>query len=86
LEPGNRLYGWITEFNKSYENLSEALLGDLSTLSARDYIKKTEVTFETPFFDLLRQYLKQTDKGPGIVQSVTDMPLLDARSIYAELT
>ena len=86
LELGNRLYGWITEFNKSYENLSEALLGDLSTLSARDYIKKTEVTFETPFFDLLRQYLKQTDKGPGIVQSVTDMPLLDARSIYAELT
>jgi transcriptional regulator with XRE-family HTH domain len=86
LELGNRLYGWITEFNKNYKNLSETLLGDLSILSARDYIKKTEVTFETPFFDLLRQYLKQTDKGPGIVQSVTDMPLLDARSIYAELT
>lgn len=86
LDLGNRLYGWITEFNKGYKNVSGALLGDLSKLKPRDYIIKTEETFETPFFDVLRQYLKNTDKGPGIVHSVTDMPLLDTRGIYAELT
>ena len=44
------------------------------------------IAFETPFFDLLRKYLKEHVKGPGYVQTVLDMPLLDARSIHAELT
>ena len=81
----------VTNFNKQYNNLSEALFGD-SELdehgkpSAREYISKAEREFETPFFDLLRQYLKQHNKGPGFVQTVLDMPLIDARSIHTELT
>ncbi len=83
--------GAVTNFNKQYKNLSEALYGDTELNeygqpSARDYIEKAETAFETPFFDLLRQYLKEHDKGPGYVQTVLDMPLLDARSIHAELT
>ena len=62
------------------------MLGDVSELNARDYIKKTAESFETPFFDTLRLYLKQTNKGAGIIQSVTDMPLLDAQSMHSELT
>ena len=50
------------------------------------HIKKTADSFETPFFDTLRLYLKDSNKGAGIVQSVTDMPLLDAQSMHAELT
>jgi transcriptional regulator with XRE-family HTH domain len=79
-------YGAITNFNKKFSNLSEALLGNISELDARDFINKSEKAFETPFFDLLKRYLKEERKGPGFVQSVTDMPLLDARSIYSELT
>ena len=86
LELGTGHYGWITKFNQSYKNLSSALLGDVSQLNARDYIKKTAESFETPFFDTLRQYLKDSNKGAGIVQSVTDMALLDAQSMHAELT
>lgn len=83
--------GAVTNFNKKYKNLSEALFGDNELdehghPSARDYIEKAEGAFETPFFDLLRKYLKEHDKGPGYVQTVLDMPLLDARSIHAELT
>jgi len=83
--------GAVTNFNKKYKNLSEALFGDTELdehgkPSARDYIEKAEGAFETPFFDLLRKYLKEHDKGPGYVQTVLDMPLLDARSIHAELT
>lgn len=83
--------GAVTNFNKKYKNLSEALFGDNELdehghPSARDYIEKVEGAFETPFFDLLRKYLKEHDKGPGYVQTVLDMPLLDARSIHAELT
>jgi transcriptional regulator with XRE-family HTH domain len=83
--------GAVTNFNKKYKNLSEALFGNTELdehghPSARDFIEKAEVAFETPFFDLLRKYLKEYDKGPGYVQTVLDMPLLDARSIHAELT
>jgi len=83
--------GAVTNFNKGYKSLSEALFGDTELdlhgkLSARDYIEKTEGAFETSFFDLLRKYLKEHGKGPGYVQTVLDMPLLDAQSIHAELT
>lgn len=83
--------GAVTNFNKKYKNLSEALFGDTELdehgkPSARDYIEKAECAFETPFFELLRKYLKEQNKGPGFVQTVLDMPLLDARSIHAELT
>lgn len=79
-------FGAVTNFNKKFDNLSEALLGETKELDAREFIKKTESSFETPFFDLLRKYLKENNKGAGFVQVVTDMPLLDARSIHSELT
>ncbi|MFT4925376.1 MAG: transcriptional regulator with XRE-family HTH domain, partial [Phenylobacterium sp.] len=76
----------VAEFNTIYSNLSTSILGDLNELDARKFVQKTKSSFETPFFDLLRQYLKDSNKGSGYVQSVTDMSLLDARSIYSELT
>lgn len=83
--------GAVTNFNKGYFNISETLLADAERdsngkPSAKDYIAVVEHVFDTPFFELLRRYLKQQDKGPGFVQTVLDMPLLDARSLHAELT
>lgn len=83
--------GAVTNFNKGYFNISETLLADAERdgngkPSAKDYIAVAEHVFDTPFFDLLRRYLKQHDKGPGFIQTVLDMPLLDARSLHAELT
>ena len=91
IKLSNAFHGAVTNFNKRYKNLSEALFGDAELddhgkPSAREYIAKAEDAFETPFFELLRKYLKEHDKGPGFVQTVLDMPLLDARSIHAELT
>ncbi|MDP9687203.1 UNVERIFIED_ORG: transcriptional regulator with XRE-family HTH domain [Pseudomonas mohnii] len=88
---GNSFHGAVTNFNKKYLNLSAALFSkvDLDSTgkpSARDYISNVENIFETKFFDMLRKYLKEHSKGAGFVQTVLDMPLLDARSIYTELT
>lgn len=90
IDLGHSFYGAVTNLNKQYLNVSETLLSDAELddngkPSARDYVAKIEHLFETPFFDLLRHYLKQHHKGPGFVQTVLDMPLLDARSIHAEL-
>ena len=86
IELSKAFFGAVTNFNKRFHNLSDALLGDIQKLDARDFINKTENAFETPFFELLRKYLKEQNKGPGYVQVVMDMPLLDARSIHSELT
>lgn len=84
-------HGAVTNFNKRYNNLSEALFGSMELdehgkPSAHEYIKSVESAFETPFFDILRKYLKQSNRGAGFVQTVLDIPLLDARSIHAELS
>ncbi|WDT85950.1 helix-turn-helix domain-containing protein [Alteromonas sp. 009811495] len=86
IELSKAFFGAVTNFNKRFHNLSDTLLGDIQKLDARDFINKTENAFETPFFELLRKYLKEQNKGPGYVQVVMGMPLLDARSIHSELT
>lgn len=86
IELSRSFNGAVTNFNKRFHNLSDALLGDIQKLDAREFINRTENAFETPFFELLRKYLKEQNKGPGYVQVVMDMPLLDARSIHSELT
>ena len=91
LSLGRGFPGTVTNFNKAYPNLSAALFGNFrgdsrTKTDAREYITTVEKTFETPFFGILRRYLNQHEKGPGFVQTVLDMPLLDARSIHAELT
>jgi transcriptional regulator with XRE-family HTH domain len=85
IDLGQSFFAALTRFNKDHPNISTAMLGDVTQLDARTFIQKTESSFETPFFDLLKQYLKHSNKGPGYIQTVTDMPLLDARSIHAEL-
>lgn len=88
---GTGFDGAVTNFNKSYARFSEALFGHLDKgktgkPSARDYIEITESAFETPVFEMLKTYLILNNKGAGFVQTVLDVPLLDARSIHAQLT
>lgn len=84
--------GAVTNFNKKYPNMSEALLSrtgldEQGKPKARAYLDLAkEEGFETPIFELLKAYIKEHNKGPGFVQTVLDMPLLDARSIHTELT
>jgi len=86
LELNNGFYGMITNFNKGYPNLSEILFGNLEDLTSKGFIHISEEVFGTPFFKVLGTYLRTTGKGAGFVQAITDMPLLDARSMHSELT
>ncbi|MNH14515.1 hypothetical protein D3C79_741080 [compost metagenome] len=83
-------HGAVTNFNKRYKSVREVIFGSLQLdekgmPSARDYVKSVETVFETPFFSMLRKFLGQSNKGAGFLQTVLDVPLLDARSIHAEL-
>ncbi len=83
LEPD--IYKRLHAFNAGYKKLSKALFEDKPP-EASEFIEKSRQAFDTPFFDALKNYLKATGQGPGYVQTVMDMPLLDARGIHEALT
>ncbi len=91
IQLGDSFPGAVTNFNKGYKNLSAALFQD-GSLDVRgrpqtsEFVTRLEQVFDTPFFSLLRDYLRQHEKGPGFIEVVMDMPPLDARSLHAELT
>jgi transcriptional regulator with XRE-family HTH domain/Zn-dependent peptidase ImmA (M78 family) len=84
LEP--EIHKWITRFNQRYLNVSATLFDGKMPPEASDFIDVTTDAFETPFFHVLGRYLKETHKGPGYVQTVMDIPLLDARGLHDALT
>ncbi len=59
--------------------------GDLPPEPA-SFVDTVSDLFQTPFFDLLGQFLAHSGKGPGYVQTVLDVPLLDARGLHDALT
>lgn len=84
LEPD--IYAWLTRFNQKYLNVSATIFdGEMPADPAR-YIEVTAELFDTPFFDVLAKYLRKSGKGPGFVQTVLDVPLLDARGLHDALS
>ncbi|MEX2131236.1 MAG: helix-turn-helix domain-containing protein [Pseudohongiellaceae bacterium] len=75
----------LTRFNQQYPNVSKIIL-DTEQTSAADFVSRSGEALATPFFGILRQYLSKSDQGPSYVQTVMDLPLLDAKGIHAELS
>ncbi|WP_123753334.1 XRE family transcriptional regulator [Pseudomonas putida] len=83
LEPA--IFQATTNVNRDIPLLSHHLFNG-SQPDPAGYITKAIESFETPFFDVMARYLKETGKGPGFVQTIMDVSALDARGIVAELT
>jgi transcriptional regulator with XRE-family HTH domain len=86
LDLAPNIHPWATQFNKQYLNLSATLFGGETYPEPRAYLDTAANLFETPFFEILRHYLREHHKGPGMLQTLMDIPLLDARGLHAELT
>jgi transcriptional regulator with XRE-family HTH domain len=82
LEP--TIFQASTNINREIPLLSHHVF-DGEQPDPADYIVKSKQSFDTPFFDVIGQYLKETGKGPGFVQTIMDVSALDARGIVAEL-
>jgi transcriptional regulator with XRE-family HTH domain len=83
VDLGNGIFGAAKNLSKEYYSVSEAIFGQEGAI-AKDYVAFAK-ELQSPFFDALGVYLRDTKKGPGYVQSVLDVPLMDAREIHAEL-
>lgn len=84
LALGDVIFPVTTKFNEAYKKVSETLFGD-DRPAAADYIQSVRENFDSCFFEVLGQYLRKSDRGPGFVQTVLDTALLDAKAIHAEL-
>lgn len=84
LEPD--IFKWTTRLNQGYVNVSETIFdGELPPEPER-YIDTVASVFGTPFFDVLGQFLECSGSGAGFVQTVLDIPLLDARGLHDALS
>ncbi len=84
VDLGNAIYGAAKNVNREYRTVSEALF-DGGAPELADYVRVTRDTFESPFFEALAAYLDEHPRSAGYVQSILDIPLLDAKAIHSEL-
>lgn len=82
----NDIYRWVTRFNQRYPDFSGVVFGDDLPPEPQRYIQVCTELFDSPFFGVLTAFLKQSGKGAGFVQTVLDVPLLDARGLHEVLT
>jgi len=83
VEP--KIYPATTNFNKKFELLSK-LLFDEEDVTPAKYIEVCKEEFDTPFFGALQDFLATGEKSASYIHSVLDIPLVDAKALYAELT
>lgn len=84
LESGKEIHKATSNFNKLYKSLSEYLF-NTSQPSPTQYIACAKENFGSPFFDILREYVTANRKSASFIQSLLNIPLLDAQNLFEEL-
>ncbi len=84
LETNKEIYQATSNFNKQFKPVDECLFGTKSPTPSR-YIASGKEQFGSPFFDILKTYLVKHHKSASFVQSILNIPLLDAQNVYEEL-
>jgi hypothetical protein len=84
LERNNAIYKATTVFNKQYNTVSQSLFKNKKP-TASEYLSCPKKLFQSPFFDVLRSFLKENKKSVGFIQSILNLPLADAHYLYEEL-
>ena len=84
LESDKSIHKATSNFNKDFEPVSELLFGT-KTPSPSRYIASAKEDFNSPFFKILHKYLKTQRKSASFVQSILNIPFIDAKNVYEEL-
>lgn len=84
LESKREIYQATTNFNKEFKQVSECIFGT-KTPSPSRYIACAKDDFGSPFFEMLKRYISEHHKTASFVQTLLNIPLLDARNVYEEL-
>lgn len=71
-------------FIKTVDTVTTVLF-DGKVPTPKQFVDSTSDVFQTNFFKSLSVYLKDKDKGPGMIQRIMDIPFLDAKGVYDAL-
>ncbi len=78
------IHGAATNFNKSFKPVSDLLFGTKDPSAAR-YVASAKESFNSPFFDVLKKHVKSRHKTASFIQSLLNIPFIDAQNVYEEL-
>jgi hypothetical protein len=84
LETNKDIYKATTVFNKQFPTVSEHLFENKKPTAA-EYMTCAKSAFQSPFFDALISFLKDSKKSAGFIQSLLNLSLADAKYLYEEL-
>lgn len=84
LEANKEIYRATTVFNRRFHTVSESLFKHKKPTAA-EYMSCAKEVFQSPFFDALVSFLKDTKKSAGFIQSLLNLPLADAQYLHEEL-
>lgn len=84
LASKQEIYRANTNFNKDYLSVSELLFKSASPTPAQ-YVESAREVFESPFFEVLKDFVTKHRKSPSFLQSLLNIPLSDAQGVHEEL-
>ncbi len=84
IDLDSKIYPATTNFNKNFIKVSGTIFKDKIPTS-KAFIKTVSKEFNTPFFDSLKSFLKDSDKSSGYIQTLLNISMADSKGIYAEL-
>ena len=84
VDVGDAIHPASRNFNKEFPAVSQTLFTQ-EPPSPSDYIKSSRDVFRSPFFDVLQKHVRQESVSAGFLETVLQLPLLDARGIIEEL-
>jgi transcriptional regulator with XRE-family HTH domain len=82
LEAG--IHGASKNLSKRYFNVAEAMLG-VGDVEPAALIRVASEKLDSPFFDVMAKYVRASGTGPGYLQSVLNIPGLDAIELHRAL-
>ncbi len=84
VDAGQSIHAASTNFNKEFTSVSEMLFRQLPP-TPKEYMDVARDMFQSPFFDVLKKHIQKTDVSTGFVETVLQLPLLDAKGVIEEL-
>lgn len=84
VDVGPAIHAASTNFNKEFPSVSKTLFHQIPP-SPKEYIETAHEVFQSPFFDALQQHMRQAAISTGFVETVLQLPLLDAKGVIEEL-
>jgi transcriptional regulator with XRE-family HTH domain len=84
LETRREIYRATTNFNKKYPLVSECLF-ETDTPAPGQYVASARDCFDSPFFEILKNFVVEHRKSASFLQNLLNIPLTDAQGVHEEL-